>query len=77
MTPPNDMPAPEDLELAVTAPVAQPASSSANGTSVVLPAPGGAVRTAAPVSSNAARNAGSASSTGNPIGVIMRHGLGP
>ena len=47
-------------------PAAQFSPSSASGTTVLLPAPGGASSTAAPCPSSAARSAGSAASTGNP-----------
>ena len=43
-------------------------SRSRNGTTVVLPAPGGATRTPAPLSRRASRTAGMVSSIGSPVG---------
>ncbi len=51
--------------MTILPPPSQGASSSASGTSVVLPAPGGACSTAAPLASNAARSSGSAAPIGS------------
>jgi hypothetical protein len=47
-------------------PRAHPSSSNANGTTVLLPAPGGACKTTLRWLANAARNSGNTSSIGNP-----------
>ena len=52
-------------------------SRSARGTRVVLPAPGGAVRTARPWSASARRSAGSASSMGRGAGGEAMRGVCP
>ena len=49
-------------------PSSQGSSSRRSGTTVVLPAPGSAWRIAVPASARAARTAGTAGSTGRPVG---------
>ena len=63
--------------ITIRPPLSQPQFSSASGTRVVLPAPGGATRTVEVFSLRAACKAGRISSTGSMKGVYPRAGAAP